>query len=120
MKATIPDQALMAEAADEIKRLKLEVASLKKGLIEANERAEDADDLYESVLHKSANDQEKLEEEREELENKIEFLEADRLRLANLIHPDTPGCAMSQQGNVTGARRRLRDGMRTCGHSATR
>lgn len=40
------------------------------------------------------NAREQFDEDRAEYEEKIEFLEADRLRLANLIHPEYGDCVV--------------------------
>lgn len=79
----------MAEAADTIADLRVKVASLEKSLKETQQELEREQGLNEMAAD---NAREQFDEDRAEYEEKIEFLETDRLRLANLIHPDTPGC----------------------------
>lgn len=92
MSITVPDQALMAEAADLIQELRAKVASLEASVLEERAARHEAEKISDSFIEQAAEGSQRQEDEIAKLENRVEWLEEDRKRLSALVHPDTPGC----------------------------
>lgn len=85
------DEKVMSEAADTIAEWRAKLGSLERRIVDLEQELEREQGLNEMAAD---NAREQFDEDRAEYEEKIEFLEADRLRLSNLIHPASGICTV--------------------------